>query len=137
MQTSEHPDTRRPALQALRFFITLLLMVAGAVVLGYCTARPAHAASADGWAGADKGRHLAAGALVAGSALQLTGGDMRLALVAGTAAAVGKELIDARRPSSHVASYRDAAATVAGALIATQVPGLLITPLSVSYRVTW
>jgi hypothetical protein len=36
-----------------------------------------------------------------------------------------------------VPSYRDAAVTLAGALVATQTPGLVITPVSVSYRITW
>lgn len=128
MQTSGRLHPRSLALQALRFIVT--------VVLGYCTARPAHAAGADSWTGADKGLHLAAGALVAGSALQLTGGNARLALTAGAAVAIGKEVADVFRPG-HTPSYRDAAVTVMGALVATQTPGLLITPISVSYRLTW
>lgn len=94
---------------------------------------PAHAA--DSWTSADKGLHAAAGALIYGGTLQLAG-DARLALAAGTAAAIGKELFDMGR-RGHVASYRDAAVTMAGTLLATQTPGLIITPLSVSYRTTW
>ena len=135
VQTSRNTP-RSLARQALRALIALLCTLAGAIVLSCVTATPAHAAGADSWTGADKGKHLAAGALVAGSALQLTGGDVRLALVAGSAAAIGKELADMGRPG-HTPSYRDAAVTLAGVLIATQAPGLLITPLSVSYRITW
>ena len=127
---------QRRAHAALRLVGTLLCMASGALVLSCITAQPTHAAGADAWAGQDKARHLAAGALVAGSALQLAHGDARVALVAGAAAAIGKELLDTRRPG-HVPSYRDAAATLAGALIATQVPGLLITPIPVSVRITW
>ena len=135
MQTSRHHrHPRTLACQALRAITALLCLLAGAVVLSCITATPARAA--DSWTGADKGRHLAAGALVAGSTLQITGGDARLALVAGTAAAIGKELADRFRPG-HVPSYRDAAVTLAGALVATQTPGLVITPVSVSYRITW
>lgn len=131
MQTRSQP--RSLARQAVRFFVALMLLLATAVVLGYVTARTAHAA--DAWTGADKGKHLAAGAWVAGSALQLTT-DARLALALGATAAIGKELIDMRRPG-HVPSYRDAAVTLAGALLATQAPGLVITPLSVSYVTRW
>jgi uncharacterized protein YfiM (DUF2279 family) len=83
------------------------------------------AAAADSWTGADKGKHVAAGLLVAGSALQITDSP-RSALAIGVAAAVGKEVLDAHRPG-HVASYRDA----------VQAPGLVITPISVSWRVQW
>jgi len=134
MRTPAHRHPRTLARQALRAITALLCLLAGAVVLSCITATPARAA--DSWTGADKGKHLAAGAWVAGSALQLSGGDARLALVAGAAAAIGKELADLGRPG-HTPSYRDAAVTLAGALIATQAPGLLITPLSVSYRITW
>jgi uncharacterized protein YfiM (DUF2279 family) len=131
VQTSRHPRTL--ARLGLRFLTGLLCVLAGAVALGYITASPAYAA--DSWTGADKGRHAAAGALIAGSTLQLTGSE-RLALAAGTAAAVGKELVDMHR-AGHTASYRDAAVTVVGAVFAVQAPGLLITPISVSYRITW
>jgi uncharacterized protein YfiM (DUF2279 family) len=133
MSGTKLPQPRPMARQALRAICTLLIMLAGALVLSCITATPAHAA--DSWTGADKGKHAAVGALISGSALQLTG-DARLALVAGTAAAIGKELVDMHR-TGHTASYRDAAVTVAGALFAAQAPGLLITPISVSYRIQW
>jgi uncharacterized protein YfiM (DUF2279 family) len=133
MHTPRIPRPHSLARQALRFSAALLCMLAGAIVLSCITSTPAQAA--DSWTGADKGKHAAAGALISGSTLQLTG-SARLALAAGTAAAIGKELSD-MRSAGHTPSYRDAAVTMAGALIAVQTPGLLITPVSISYRVQW
>lgn len=108
----------------------MIQMIAAALI----AAAPG-AQAADSWTGADKGKHAAAGAWVAGSVLQMSG-DARLALFAGAAAGISKELSDMGQPG-HVPSYRDAAVTIAGALIAVHAPGLIITPLSVSYRAAW
>lgn len=110
-------------------WLTLALAIcAGALLLAF-----SGPASADEWHGKDKQQHVIAGAVVAGSVQQLTGSPWR-GFLAGAAVGIGKELIDMRTPGS-TPSHRDAIVTLAGAALATTVPGLSIGPGWVAWRV--
>lgn len=89
----------------------------------------------DSWTGKDKAGHFLAGALITGS-VQVATGDTALAVEVGTIAALGKEFTDMHR-TGHVASFRDATATLVGVLVSAQIAGLTVTPVSVSYVKTW
>lgn len=94
---------------------------------------------ADSWTGRDKQMHLAAGAAVALPVTLATGSTWH-GLAAGCGVGVAKELADMRRPG-HVASYRDAVVTCAGAALGAQLGGLVIVPrrdgVAVAYSVAF
>lgn len=90
-------------------------------------------AHADEWTGRDKRMHAWGGAIVAGSVREVTG-NAWLGFAAGSFVAVGKELADTQMPG-HTPSHKDAIVTLAGAAIATSVPGLSIGPGWIAYRV--
>ncbi len=83
--------------------IAMLAVLAAAAL----TASPAEA---DEWTGRDKRMHAWGGAIVAGSVKEATG-STTLALAAGTAVAIGKELADTQMPG-HTPSYKDAIVTL-------------------------
>lgn len=87
---------------------------------------------ADEWTGRDKAIHFIAGAVVAGSAHELTR-SRAFGFAIGSAVAIGKELYDMHTPG-HTPSLKDAIVTVMGASLVA-VPGLRIGPGWVSYRV--
>lgn len=109
------------------------LRVACLVFVGLAITTRTHAQ--DSWYGSDKRLHLGAGMLIAGSAKSI-GNRPDIGLIVGVGAAIGKEMIDMHRVG-HVASYRDAAATIVGSLIAAQTPNVVITPLSAHVRFQW
>jgi len=119
--------------KAVRFALELAIIAAALAVSSFFVSTPAHAA--DSWTGADKGKHVIAGALIAGTALTITDSP-KVSMALAAAAAVGKELVDAHR-TGHVASYRDATATALGAVVAVNVNGLTITPISVYWSARW
>lgn len=83
-------------------------------------------AQADSWTGRDKQMHFAAGAAVALPVTLITR-DVSHGIVAGCAVGVAKELADKYRPS-HVASYRDAIVTCAGAAVGAYLGGVIVAP---------
>ena len=108
--------------------ITLTALFVLSILVG---APQAHAQ--DSWTGHDKVLHLAAGATIAGAVSYAT--DSRMTgFAAGVAAAIVKEVYDSRHPLAHTASYRDLLVTVAGAGLATAVPGLTVFPGGFVYR---
>ena len=87
----------------------------------------ATSAHADSWTGADKGKHLMAGAAIASLTTVMSQSEMTGFLI-GAAAGVGKEVWDGKN-----ASAKDLAVTLVGAYIGAKVGGLLITPYSITY----
>lgn len=81
---------------------------------------------ADSWTGRDKQMHAIAGAAVALPVTLITR-DVSHGIVAGCAVGVAKELADKYRPG-HVASYRDAIVTCAGAAIGSALGGVIVAP---------
>ena len=81
---------------------------------------------ADSWTGRDKQMHAIAGAAVA-LPVTLATGSTGYGLAAGCAVGVAKELADKYRPG-HVASYRDAVVTCAGAAIGAAIGGVIVAP---------
>lgn len=83
-------------------------------------------AQADSWTGRDKQMHIAAGAAIA-MPVTLATGHAGYGLAAGCAAGIAKEAADTQR-AGHVASWKDAVVTCAGAAIGAQLGGLFIAP---------
>lgn len=83
-------------------------------------------AQADSWTGRDKQMHAIAGAAIALPVTLITR-DVSHGIVAGCAVGVAKELADKYRPG-HVASYRDAIVTCAGAAIGAALGGVIVAP---------
>ena len=83
-------------------------------------------AQADSWTGRDKQMHFAAGAAVALPVTLITR-DVSHGIVAGCAVGVAKEIADKYRPG-HVASYRDAVVTCAGAAVGAALGGVIVAP---------
>lgn len=121
--------TAQDELRVCTWLTVALGILAAALLLFFSTSAEAH----DEWHGLDKRQHAAAGALIAGTAAELTGSRWNGFLV-GAAAGVGKELLDTQM-AGHTPSHRDAIVTLAGAALATSVPGLSIGPGWVTYRV--
>jgi uncharacterized protein YfiM (DUF2279 family) len=107
----------------MRTFAALLLLTMAS--LAY--------AAPDSWTGPDKKMHLAAGATIAGTVSFATGNKLA-GFAVGTLAGALKEGYDDRHRDVHTVSYRDFLVTVAGAGIATTVPGLTVLPGGVVYR---
>lgn len=83
-------------------------------------------ARADSWTGADKGLHLAAGALIS-APVTLATSSTTFGAATGCGVGVLKELADRYRPG-HVASAKDAIVTCAGAVVGAQLGGFFIAP---------
>ncbi len=105
---------------------------AGALLLGLTLATGG--ARADDWTGADKSRHLLAGAFIAAAATAASR-DEFTGFAAGTAAGLLKELHDAAghgKPST-----KDFLVTVLGAYLGAKLTGYAITPDGVAYTFHW
>ena len=86
----------------------------------------AAAAHADSWTGRDKQMHLAAGAAIA-LPVTLATGSTGYGLAAGCGVGVLKEVADTQR-AGHTPSVKDTIVTCAGALVGSQLGGLIVVP---------
>ena len=83
-------------------------------------------AQADSCTGRDRQMRLAAGAAIA-LPVTLATGSTGYGLAAGCGVGVAKELAD-RDAAGHVASYRDAVVTCAGAAVGAYLGGVIVAP---------
>lgn len=88
-------------------------------------------ANADEWTGADKTKHVVAGAAVSSIVTSVTKNELH-GFLAGVAVGVGKELYDAHG-SGHP-SMKDLAWTVAGSYMGAKLGGFFVAPAPKGFR---